>query len=44
MYFALRYQRWINLNAVFLLITSLIFIFCAIILMKFYQVTRPIQT
>ena len=31
---------WINLCAVFLLIVSIVFIFCAIILMKFYQVEK----
>ncbi len=35
-----KYQNYINLNAVFLLITSIVFIFCAIILMKFYQVDK----
>ena len=35
-----KYQRYINLNAVFLLVTSIVFIFCAIILMKFYQVEK----
>ena len=35
-----RYQMWINLCAVFLLIVSIVFIFCAIILMKFYQVEK----
>ncbi len=34
-----RYQKWINLCAIFLLIVSIVFIFCAIILMKFYQVS-----
>jgi len=35
-----KYQRYINLTAVGLLVASVVFIFCAIILMKFYQVDK----
>ena len=35
-----RYQTWINLCAIFLLVVSIVFIFCSIILMKFYQVRQ----
>ena len=35
-----RYQKWINLCAIFLLVVSIVFIFCSIILMKFYQVRQ----
>jgi len=35
-----RYQKWINLCAIFLLIVSIVYIFCSIILMKFYQIEK----
>jgi hypothetical protein len=35
-----RYQKWLNLCAIFLLVVSIVFMFCSIILMKFYQVEK----
>jgi hypothetical protein len=35
-----KYQKYLNIMAVLLLIISIVFIFCAIILMKFYQVEK----
>ena len=35
-----KYQRFLNLSNVFLLITSTILIFTAIVLMKFYHITK----
>lgn len=37
---ATRYQKYLNLSNVFLLITSTILIFSAIVLMKFYHVDK----
>jgi len=35
-----RYQKWLNLSNVFLLVTSTLIIFTAVVLIKFYHMTK----